>query len=149
MGTVAFDAKKKIIDLAKNDAAIQAALGTESAVWDSAYSGTNRPRRVLWFGEIAWESETPASLGNMRREEIFSIRFGIEIMDGDPTQQDANDKAEAVMIAVEELLRDQRVLQIGGVTSLGVVPIGLGEGPAGTNGRASLMAAQVRIVARI
>lgn len=148
MATVAFEAKRKLLQLAAADAAITAALGTESAIWDSAYSGTNRPRRVLWFGEVAWDDEEPASLGNLKRIENFNIRFGVEIMDGDPTQQEANNKAEAVFIAIEAMVRDPRALQIGGIESMGVVPIGIGEGPQGTSGRATLIAAQIRIRAR-
>lgn len=148
MGTLAFAAKRKLLELANADAAILAALGSEGVIWDSAYSGTNRPRRVLWFGEVAWDDEEPASLGNLRRIETFNIRFGVEIADGDPTQQESNTKAETVFVAVEALLRDPRALQIGGIESIGIAPIGIGEGPLGTSGRATLIAAQIRIRAR-
>jgi hypothetical protein len=150
MGTAAFDVKDKIVALAKADSAIAAALGTESSdIWDSSYSTTTRPRRLLWFGETTWEGEEPATFGaNLKRVETFEIRFGVEILEGTATQTESNHLARDVFVAVEAMLRDPRVLQIGGIESLGIVPIGIGEGPAGTNGRATLMAAQVRIRAR-
>lgn len=149
MGTVAFDAKNALVAKALADTGIMTALNNDtSAVWDSSYSGTKRPYRLLWFGETTWENEEPASLGMLKRVETFNIRMGIEIMENDTTQREANDKAKAVMFAFEAMMRDPRVLGIAGIESIGVVPVGIGEGPSATSGRATLLAAQVRIRAR-
>lgn len=143
-GTIAFDVKKALITKVKADSSF-ASLVAVDAIWDSSYAGEQRPRQLLWFGEITWEEDVPTS--SLRRVETFDIRFGIEIHDADDTQTAANDKVETILQALEALINDYRVLQIGGIESLGVVPIGLGEG-ADTTGRIALFAGQVHVRAR-
>lgn len=147
MGTVAFEVKRKLIEKTQANPAF-AALNTDLAIWDSSYSGTARPRKLIWFGEIAWQNEEPASLGALKRLEEFDVRFGIEIHEGDPTQAAATAKAETLLVAFELMMRDPRVLGIGGIESLGIVPVGLGEGADIDQGRAALFAGQVHVRAR-
>jgi len=150
MGTTAFAMKKALIAQAKLRPAL-AALEAEDSIWDSAYSGTARPRQLLWFGEILWTRDENVTFGKpvTTREEEYNIRAGIEINDSDETQEDANDKAEAIMQDLEAMVNDYRIFGIGSVVSMGVVPIGLGEGPGGADGgRAAFMALQINVRAR-
>jgi hypothetical protein len=150
MGTKAFQMKKALIREAKEWPAF-ADLIADDAIWDSSYSGQARRRELLWFGEIVWSSDRAVLVGstpNMREEE-FNIRFGIEVNDHDVTQMDADDKAEILLQEMEALVGDKRRFGIDGIVSLGVVPIGLGEGPGGADGgRAAFIAAQVNVRAR-
>lgn len=144
----AFEIKKKLLELSKVDPTLVAA-GVE--IWDSAYQGASRPRRLIWFGEIAWEGVDGVTVGGRpggQRDETFNIRFAIEIHDGDEFQTEANDKAEDYLNALEEMIQDHRVIGIPGIGILRIVPVGLGEGQQGTTGRAALLAAQVHVRVR-
>jgi hypothetical protein len=149
--TTAFDMKKALITRSKLIPAL-AHLVAEDAIWDSSYSGTARPRQLLWFGEILWTSDDNATFGKhpVSRNEEYNIRFGIEVNDLDEYQIDANDKVEVIMTEIETMCaNDYRLFGIGGLISVGVVPIGLGEGPGGADGgRAAFLAAQVNVIAR-
>lgn len=143
----AFDIKKRVIELAKADPAF-ADMAAIDAIWDSAYNGQARPRHVLWFGEILWEGVDQTTIGRPgSRDEIFNIRFGIEIHDGDQTQTEANDKAEAYLDSLEDMLADHRAVAIPGIITLRIVPVGLGEGQD-PSGRVALLAAQVNVKVR-
>lgn len=143
--------KESVIARAKALPALSA-LNDENAIWDSAYSGTYRPRQLLWFGEILWSDDRNVAYGKhpTTREEEYNIRFGIEINDGDTDQSEANAKAKVIMQAIENMCSDDlRLFGIGGLVSVGVVPIGLGEGPGSAEGgRATFLAAQVNVRAR-
>lgn len=149
-GTTAFRMKRALIAQAKLRSAL-AFLEDQDSIWDSAYSGTQRPRQLLWFGEIVWTSDENASFGRTppHRDEEYNIRVGIEINDGDNNQDDANTKAETIMQELENMVGDYRVFAIPGVYRVGIVPIGLGEGPGGAEGsRAAFLALQVNVTAR-
>jgi hypothetical protein len=149
--TTAFQMKKALIEKSKLRPAL-AALVAEDAIWDSSYSGTSRPRQLLWFGEILWTTDENATFGKhpVSRNEEYNIRFGIEINAYDETQTEANDKAELILTEIETMCAsDYRDFGVGGLISVGVVPIGLGEGPGGADGgRAAFLAAQVNVRAR-
>lgn len=150
LGTKAFEMKRALIAQAKLLPEL-ADLAAEDAIWDSAYSGTARPKKLLWFGEILWTSDQVAMVGRTppSRDEEFNIRFGIEINDDDDIQSDANAKVEEIMQAVENMAGNSRLFGIEGIITMGVVPIGLGEGPGGAEGgRAAFLAAQVNVRAR-
>jgi hypothetical protein len=149
-GTTAFEMKRKLIEQAKLRTAL-VPLNAEDAIWDSSYSGAQRPRQVLWFGETSWVSDNNASFGRTppQRDEEYNIRVGIEINDNDDTQSAANAKAEAIMQDLENMVGDYRIFGIGGLIRVGIVPIGLGEGPGGADGsRAAFLALQVNVTAR-
>lgn len=149
-GTTAFEMKKALIREAKELTELTE-LVTNDWIWDSAYSGVARPRKLLWFGEILWAVDRPVAYGKPlhQREEEYNIRFGIEINDYDQTQTDANDKAEDILMVIEDLARDKARFQLNGLVSTGVVLVGLGEGPGGAEGgRAAILAAQVNVKAR-
>ncbi len=149
--TTAFDMKKALIREAKEEPTLTE-LANNDWIWDSAYSGISRPRKLLWFGEIIWTDDHPVSFGRTlpQREENYNIRFGIEINDYDPTQTEANDKAEAILSVIEDMARNRgRFADVAGIVSCGVVPVGAGEGPGGAEGqRAAIIAAQVNVRAR-
>jgi hypothetical protein len=147
VGTKAFAIKEALITLAKARPGL-AFLDDDDAIWDSAYSGQQRPRQVLWFGEILWTYDQNVTRGKTpsvtSREEEFNIRVGIEINDNDTVQKEANDKAEAIMHEVEAMMGDYQQFGIDGIVTIGVVPIGLGEGPGSADGvRAAFMALQI------
>lgn len=150
MGTTAFAVKEALITQAKLRSAF-APLVAEDAIWDSAYSGAQRPKQLLWFGEIIWSYDRNVAFGKLpnMREEEYNIRVGIEINDNDAIQKEANDKAEAIMQELELMMGDYRSFGVGGIVVIGVVPIGLGEGPGGAEGgRAAFMALQINVKAR-
>jgi hypothetical protein len=149
-GTTAFEMKRKLIELARLRSSL-AFLLQEDAIWDSSYSGTQRPRQLLWFGEIVWSSDENVTFGRTPpgRDEEYNIRVGIEINDGDDVQADANAKAELIMQELQNMVGDYRIFGIAGLYRVGIVPIGLGEGPGGAEGsRASFLALQVNVTAR-
>lgn len=153
MGTTAFEMKRQLIAQAKLRPALLA-LNNDDAIWDSAYSNAQRPRQLLWFGEIVWVSDQNATFGHIpaTREEEYNIRVGIEINDNDQTQAEADLKAEVLLQDIEEMVGDLRTFGTvapRGLVRLGVVPIGLGEGPGGAEGgRAAFMAFQINVTAR-
>jgi hypothetical protein len=149
-GTTAFLMKRKLIDLANNRSSL-AFLKADDAIWDSAYSGTARPRQLLWFGEIVWLSDENVMMGRTppRRDEEYNIRVGIEVNDGDDNQTAANVKAETIMQELENMVGDYTVFGIPGLIRVGIVPVGLGEGPGNADGsRAAFLALQVNVTAR-
>jgi hypothetical protein len=153
MGTTAFEMKRQLIAQAKLRPALSPLL-LDDAIWDSSYSGTQRPRQLLWFGEIVWAYDQNVMIGHTpaTREEEYNIRVGIEINDNDPTQSEANAKAETYMKDVEDMVGHSQLFATAapkGLVRLGVVPIGLGEGPGGAEGgRAAFMAFQINVTAR-
>lgn len=153
MATTAFAMKRALIEQANLRPALSA-LKDNDAIWDSAYSGVNRPRQLLWFGEIVWAYDQNVAFGHTpaTREEEYNIRVGIEINDNDDTQTDANEKAEVIMQDIEDMvghLQTFGAVAPKGLVRMGVVPIGLGEGPGGAEGgRAAFMAFQINVTAR-
>jgi hypothetical protein len=153
MATTAFEMKRQLIAQAKLRPALST-LVNEDAIWDSSYSGAQRPRQLLWFGEIVWAYDQNVMIGRTpaTREEEYNIRVGIEINDNDSTQSEANQKAEAIMQDIEAMVGNLRTFATvapKGLVKLGVVPIGLGEGPGGAEGgRAAFMAFQINVTAR-
>lgn len=149
--TTAFDMKEALIAGAKARPALQF-LVDDDAIWDSSYSQAQRRRQLLWFGEVLWTSDENVSFGKspVSRNEQYNIRFGIEINDNDDDQTNANIKAKLILQEIETMCAtDYRQFGIGGLISVGVVPIGLGEGPGGAEGgRAAFLAAQVNVIAR-
>lgn len=149
-GTTAFAMKEALIANAKLRPALQF-LVDDDAIWDSAYSGTQRRRQLLWFGEIIWSFDRNATMGRTppRREEEYDIRAAIEINDNDFTQKDANEKAELILQDLENMMGNYRDFGIPGLVRVGIVPIGLGEGPGNAEGsRAAFLAFQVNVTAR-
>jgi hypothetical protein len=153
MGTTAFDIKELLIANAKLRPALSD-LTNDDAIWDSAYSSTQRPRKLLWFGEILWAYDQNVAFGRTpaSREEEYNIRVGIEINDNDDDQSDANAKAKAIMQDLEDMVGHYDLFAAAaprGLVRIGIVPIGLGEGPGGAEGgRAAFMALQVNVTAR-
>ncbi len=153
MATTAFAMKRKLIEQAKLRPAL-VDLANDDAIWDSAYSGTDRPRKLVWFGEILWAYDQNVAFGHTpaSREEEYNIRLGIEINDNDDSQEDANSKAELIMHDLEDMVGHYSLFADAaprGIVKLGIVPIGLGEGPGGAEGgRAAFMALQVNVTAR-
>lgn len=153
MATTAFDVKDLLIENAKLRPALSA-LVNDDAIWDSAYSGTQRPRQLLWFGEIIWAYDQNVAFGRTpaSREEEYNIRVGIEINDNDTVQAEANAKAKAIMQDLEDMVGHYELFAAAaprGLVKIGIVPIGLGEGPGGAEGvRAAFMALQVNVTAR-
>lgn len=153
MGTTAFDMKRALVAQAKLRPALSE-LADDNAIWDSAYSGIDRPRQLLWFGEILWSYDQNASFGRTpsTREEEYNIRAAIEINDYDTTQEEANAKVEEIMQDLEDMVGHYATFASAaprGLVRLGIVPIGLGEGPGGAEGgRAAFMALQVNVTAR-
>lgn len=143
-GTTALDVKKDLYDKM-----VAAPAFANIDVWYGYQGGEQGdiPRQVVWLGEIQWSNEKPASLGNLKREESYSIVLTIRIEAPGDSQLEANQTAEALMTAVEDILRDPRWTSIVGVVSSGIVPQLLNEGITPT-GRAAILIATVQITAR-
>lgn len=144
--TIVFDLKAALLAKTIAEPAF-APLVADAAVWDSAYAGRDRPRRLIWYGETLWDDDRSAALGALRRIESFRLRMGIEVHDGDANQTVANEKVEILLNALYEMLRDPRALGLPNLVEISLVPIAHGEGstPAG---RAALLAAHIRVRAR-
>ncbi len=142
--TTAFDAKTALVDLLRAAPAL-----SELDVW-YGYLGGNagqRPREVVWVGEINWEDTDGAALGYMRRDETYEIMLTVEShMPGDD-QHDANERVRTRMETVTELLRDPRALGVPGIYECAIIPQMLGEG-ADPGGRGAMLVIGVRIRAR-
>jgi hypothetical protein len=155
MATTAFDMKEALVAQSKLRPALSE-LADDDAIWDSAYSGASgdRPRKLLWFGEILWAYDQNVAFGRTpaSREEEYNIRVGIEINDNDDVQQEANDKAKLILQDLEDMVGHYNLFATAaprGLVRIGIVPIGLGEGPGGPEGgRAAFMALQVNVTAR-
>lgn len=144
--TTAFAAKTALVALLRNAPGL---ADLEGDVWYGYLGGNSgqRPREVVWVGEITWDSSDGAALGFMRRDETYQIMLTIEShMPGDD-QQAANERVAARMATVTELLRDPRALQVQGIYECGIVPQMLGEG-ADPGGRGAMYVVGVRIRAR-
>lgn len=144
--TVAYDLKAAVLAKTIADPAF-AGLVAEDAIWDSAYVTRERPRQLIWYGEIVWDEDRPSSLGGLRREESFRLRFGIEVHEGDENQTVANNRLETLLNALYEMLRDPRALGLPNLLEISLVPLAHGEG-IDTAGRAALLAAHIRVRAR-
>lgn len=150
--TRAIAMKNKLVEVAKARPGLQFLVEMD-AIWNSAYAGTYRPQQLLWFGEVLWADDRAVTFGKMpnSRDEEFNIRFGIEINDGDQDQEEANAKVETILEQVETMAADLRLFStdIGGLITMGVVPVGLGEGPGNADGtRAAIFAGNVNVRAR-
>lgn len=153
MGTTAFAMKRALVAQAKLRPAFQP-LTDDNAIWDSAYSGIDRPRQLLWFGEIVWVYDRNVVFGKnpSTREEEYNIRAAIEINDYDTSQDEADAKAEEYLQELEAMVGDYSLFAGAaprGLIRIGIVPIGLGEGPGGAEGgRAAFLALQINVTAR-
>lgn len=145
--TTAFAAKTALVDLIRN-APDFADLGPEY-IW-YGYLGGNagqRPREVVWVGEIAWDDANGDAVGFLRRNETYSILLTVESHFPGDDQETANGRVEARVATLVELLRDPRALGVAGITECGIVPQMLGEG-ADPDGRGAIYVVGVRIRAR-
>ena len=145
--TTAFDAKKALVRVL-GEASELADLADEGSIW-FGYLGVagQRPREVIWVGEVTWEDEDGAALGFLRRDETYRIMLTVESHVPGDDQEMANDRVLARATAVEGILKDPRVLGVPGIYEVGIVPQLLGEG-ADPTGRGAIFVVAVRIRAR-
>lgn len=140
--TTAFAAKTALVDIIRN------AL-SDVDVW-YGYLGGNagqRPREVIWVGEITWDTTDGAAVGFLRRDETYQIMMTFEShMPGDD-QPMANERVSGRVATVTELLRDPRALNVPGIYECAIVPQMLGEG-ADPGGRGAMYVVGVKIRAR-
>lgn len=145
--TTAFAAKTALVDLLRN--APELADLAPDDIW-FGYLGGNagqRPRELIWIGEITWDSTDGAAVGFLRRDENYQIMMTVEShMPGDD-QASANERVSGRMATIVELLRDPRALGVPGIYECGIVPQMLGEG-ADPGGRGALYIVGVKIRAR-
>lgn len=145
--TTAFAAKTALVELIRN-APEFADLG-DDGVWYGYLGGNSgqRPREVIWVGEVAWEDANGDAIGMLRRNETYSILLTVESHTPGDTQEEANARVADRVSTLVELLRDPRVLGVPGVIECGIVPQMLGEG-ADPDGRGAIYVTAVRIKAR-
>jgi hypothetical protein len=145
--TTAFDAKTALVGLLR--AAPEFADLGDDGIW-YGYLGGNagqRPREVIWVGEITWDDANGDAVGFMRRNETYSILLTVEShMPGDD-QETANNRVRDRVATLVEVLRDPRALGVPGITECGIIPQLLGEG-ADPGGRGAIYVVAVRIRAR-
>lgn len=145
--TTAFAAKTALVDLLSN--APELADLTPDDIW-YGYLGGNagqRPREVIWVGEIAWDATDGATLGYLRRDETYQIMMTVESHVPGDDQAAANGRVASRMSTIVELLRDPRSLGVPGIYECGIVPQMLGEG-ADPGGRGAMYVVGVKIRAR-
>jgi len=142
--TTAFAAKTALVDLLRNAPEL-----ADMDIW-YGYLGGNagqRPREVIWVGEITWSDSDGAAIGYMRRDESYQMMMAVEShMPGDD-QEAANQRVADRVATIVELLRDPRALGVPGIYECGIVPQMLGEG-ADPGGRGAMYVVGVQIRAR-
>jgi hypothetical protein len=143
-GTTAFAIKQ---DLVTKITDAPAFAGID--VWYGYQGGASGdfPRKVVWIGEIQWDYERPASLGNLKREESYDIVLTIQVSEPGFSQQEANAAVETLLQAVEVILKDPHWTAVPGIVSSGIVPRLLNEGTTDT-GRAAILITTVQVTAR-
>lgn len=145
--TTAFDAKTALVDLLRNAPEL-ADLGADD-IW-YGYLGGNagqRPREVIWVGEVVWEDTDGAAIGFLRRDETYRIMLTVEAHVPGDDQPAANERVAGRVASIVELLRDPRALGVPGIYECGIVPQMLGEG-ADPGGRGAMYVVGVKIRAR-
>lgn len=146
-GTFAFDAKQALVDKIKADTTNFGDLVTADAIW-YGYQGAahERPREVVWIGEIEWDYEVGVGIGYQRRDEQFRIMITIESHVPGDTQEQANARVETRMQALEALLRNPRALGLS-IMEHELKPQLLGEG-ADSEGRGAILVLSLQVKAR-
>lgn len=146
--STAFDAKTALVSLLRTAPALSD-IADDGSIW-YGYIGQagNRPREVIWVGEITWEEETGAALGRLRRDEAYRITLTVESHFPGDDQEAANARVRDRVASIEETLRDPRALNVPGVYECGIVPQMLGEG-SDPGGRGAIFVTFVRVRARI
>lgn len=142
--TTAFAAKAALVNIIKN-APEYAAIDVQYG-----YLGGNsgqRPREVVWVGEITWDDANGAAIGFQRRDETYQIMMAVESHVPGDDQEAANTRVAGHVATLVELLRDPRALGVPGIIECGIVPQMLGEG-ADPGGRGAMYVIGVRIRAR-
>ncbi len=150
MTTKAFAVKQALFDKLSESPPAPAAENNDDAtvpIWYGYQSTQNRPREVIWIGEVRWSTEDPVSLGNLSRDETFEIVITIEVHIPGYTQKQANDRVEILMGHIEEVLRDPRWSGMPLVNS-GFRPQYLGEGADSNNSRGAVLVSLLRVTAR-
>lgn len=145
--TTAFEAKAALVNLLRDSSELSD-LGPDD-IWYGYLGGNSgqRPREVIWVGEITWEESNGAAIGFLRRDETYQIMMTVEShMPGDD-QASANDRVASRVATIVELLRDPRALGVAGIYECGIVPQLLGEG-ADPGGRGAMYVTAVKIRAR-
>lgn len=151
MTTKAFAVKEALFDaLSTNPPAPAAENSDEIAVpiWYGYQSTQNRPREVIWIGEIRWVDEENVSLGTLSRDETFDIVVTVECHIPGYTQKQANERVEILMGHLEETVRDPRWSGLPNIRTIGLRPQYLGEGADGQSGRGALLVNLLRVTAR-
>lgn len=143
--TTAFDAKTALVNLLTDAFASDSTLD----VWYGYLAGNSgqRPREVIWVGEITWDESDGAAIGFLRRDETYHIMLTVESHLPGDDQVAANERVAARLATVTELLRNPRALDVPGIYECGVIPQLLGEG-ADPDGRGAIFVSSVRIRAR-
>ena len=150
MTTKAFDVKEALYDLLNSNLPVPAAENSDDEtvpIWYGYEATQNRPREVIWIGEIRWIEEGDASLGSLSREETFDIVVTVEVHIPGFTQKQANERVKVLMGYLEETVRHPGWSGIPNVRSPGLRPQYLGEG-ADAEGRGAVMVNLLRVTAR-
>lgn len=145
--TTAFEAKSALVDLLRLSPELSDMSPDD--IW-FGYLGGNagqRPREVIWVGEIIWDDTNGAALGFMRRDETYQIMMTVESHVPGDDQASANARVAGRVATIVELLRDPRALGVAGIYECGILPQMLGEG-ADPGGRGAVYVVAVRIRAR-
>jgi hypothetical protein len=145
--TTAFDAKTALVGLLQASPALADLMPDD--VWYGYQSGNagQRPREVVWVGEIVWDDSDGAALGFLRRNETYNIMMTVESHVPGDDQVTANGRVQTRFAAITTLLRDPRALGVPGITECGIVPQMLAEG-ADPTGRGAMYVTAVKIRAR-
>jgi len=146
-GTLAFDVKAALVNLFKADAGMQALVPPDDITYGlGGFGAGERPRLLIWVGEIEWDDEVSIALGAQRRDEFFRIMITIESANEGDTQEEANNRVEAVMQAIEVLIRDPRWSGLP-LKQSQLKPQMLGEASSNT-GRAAILILSLQVQAR-
>lgn len=151
MATTAYAVKQALYDKLRARPALSE-LVDDQAIWYGfeGHAGS-LPRKCIQIGEIVWDYDKPASMGNasnLSRTESYSIMILLESHVPGDTQVQANANLKALVDEIEALLKDARSLEIANIITQGFEPEYSAEGQDGTESRGAIMLGRVHITAR-
>lgn len=149
VGTLAFDLKEVFVNTLKADSTLLAIEGMTAEAVTYGYGefgAGQRPRLVVWAGEIEWDEEISKGLGASRRDEFFRMMITIESFFPNDSQLTANNRVKAVMQRIEAIVRNPRWSGLP-ITMSELKPQMLGEAPA-DDGRAAVLIMSLHVQAR-
>lgn len=112
------------------------------------WGGRDLEREWVFLGDIAWSDESWGPLGDLQRQEDYTIHLVINVADPGFTDSDAESRAFALLAVIEAYLRTNPFQPLGKHCQQDIVPVSCRTGNR-TEGAECQLEAKIRIMARI